>query len=199
MRKAFLLLLALASLSFATMEADELAAAKALISSNASCSALNQSQLEQIGDYYMEQMHPGAAHEAMDRMLGGEGSDSLRAAHIQMARVLYCGDTNATITYGGMIGMMPAFNRFGNWGGMMGSGMMGNWGYGGMMGDWWWVPGAAFWLLVFAALVLVVIWLYKQVAGGISGASASEILKRRYAKGELSKKQYDEMRKELSE
>ncbi len=200
MRNVFLALIALASLSFATLEADELAAARSLILSNSSCASLNQSQLELIGDYYMEQMHPGAAHDAMDRMLGGEGSDSLRAANIQMARVLYCGDTNATVTYGGMMGMMPALYRFGGagfGGGMMGSGMMGNWGYG-MMGDWWWVLGAAFWLLVFAALVLVVIWLYKQVAGGGS-ESASEVLKRRYAKGEISKKQFEDMKSDLGE
>src|SRR5512143_239082 len=189
MKLAVLALILFASISFATMEPGELAAARSIILSNASCPSLNQSQLELIGDYYMEQMHPGAAHEAMDSMLGGEGSESLRAAHIQMAQVLYCGQTNGTATYGGMMGMMPALYRYGYGGfggGMMGSGMMGNWGYG-MGGDWWWVFGAAFWLLVFAARILVVLWLYKQVAGGASQPTSSEILSRRYAKGEISR------------
>lgn len=201
MKRFLLAVLLLASLSFAA-EADDIAAGRTLVQSNASCSIMNSSQLELIGDYYMEQMHPGAAHDAMDRMLGGEGSSALAAAHIQMAQVIYCGQTNGTATYGGMMGMFPLFASgpgYGpRFGGMMGSGMMGNWGYG-MMGDWWWVFGAAFWLLLFAALVLVVVWLYRQVMGKGSQASASDILKQRYARGELTKKQFEEMKKDLGE
>ena len=36
---------------------------KELIDSGVSCNKLTSSQLEEIGDYYMEQMHPGEAHE----------------------------------------------------------------------------------------------------------------------------------------
>jgi hypothetical protein len=80
-----------------------------IINTKTPCTELSESQLEQIGDYYMEQMHPGDAHGVMDEMMGGEGSESLKQAHVMMARRWYCGD-NAGI---GMMGMM------------MGSGMMG--------------------------------------------------------------------------
>jgi len=194
-----IILLALSSMVFATMDIAEQAAAKQLVSSNASCDKLNSSQFELIGDYYMEQMHPGSAHEVMDNMMGGEGSDSLRNAHIQMALVLYCGQTNTSVTYGGMMGMMPFIFRSGGYGG----GMMG-YPYGGMMGydmmgygGWGWIVGLVFWVLAFVALVLVVFWLYRSITGAGRALSASEILKQRYAKGEITKKQFDEMKKDL--
>jgi uncharacterized membrane protein len=192
-----IVLLALAGMAFATMDKSEQAEAKQLITSNASCDELSQDQLELIGDYYMEQMHPGEAHETMDRMMGGEGSDSLKSAHIQMALVLYCGQTNTSVTYGGMMGMMPFMFRSSGYGG----GMMG-YPYGGMMGydmmgygGWGWVLALAFWILVFAVLVLLALWLYKSVAG--RGSASLEILKQRYARGEISKKEFEGMKKDL--
>ena len=58
---------------------------KELIDSNISCDKLTDEQLEEIGDYYMEQMHPGEAHEMMDKMMGGEGSEDLKQMHVTMA------------------------------------------------------------------------------------------------------------------
>src|SRR3989344_7893020 len=92
---------------------EELNEAKALIDSKITCDKLTNEQLEAIGDYYMEQMHPGEAHEIMDTMMGGEGSESLKQVHINMARRLYCNE-NIYIGYG----MMGS-------GGMMSRGMMG--------------------------------------------------------------------------
>ncbi len=99
---------------------------KQLIDSKISCDELNDEQLEAIGDYYMEQMHPGEAHELMDEMMGGEGSESLKQVHINIAKNLYC-DENIYVGYGMMGG-----NMMGS-GGMMSmmygtSGMMGNFG-----------------------------------------------------------------------
>src|SRR3989344_3907201 len=48
---------------------EELNEAKALIDSKITCDKLTNEQLEAIGDYYMEQMHPGEAHEIMDSMM----------------------------------------------------------------------------------------------------------------------------------
>jgi len=93
--------------------------AEALINAKATCSSLTDEQLELIGDYVMEQMHPGEAHEAMDAMMGGEGSERLRLVHINMARSYYCGDAQAMGT-----GMMYS-GYGGNRVGMMGSAMMG--------------------------------------------------------------------------
>ena len=78
----------LLSLTGVIAEGENFSEAKKLIESNTSCSELNDEQLEQIGDYYMEQMHPGEAHELMDKMHGGEGSTQLKQMHIFMAKRL---------------------------------------------------------------------------------------------------------------
>ncbi len=93
---------------------------KKLVDSEISCDKLTDEQLETIGEYFMEQMHPGEAHEIMDEMMGGGGSESLKQVHINMARRLYCND-NIYVGYGMMNGGMM---------GMMGGNMMGNPGYG---------------------------------------------------------------------
>lgn len=86
------------------MAANEFVEAKNLINQKVSCDSLNQGQMEQIGDYLMEQMVPGVAHTQMDQMMGGEGSESLRQAHIFMARRWYCGDAAGFSMMGMMMG-----------------------------------------------------------------------------------------------
>jgi len=95
--------------SFVVMAQEEhdFTEAEQLVDSGISCSNLANEQLESIGDYFMEQMHPGEAHEYMDRMMGGEGSESLKEVHINIAKRIYCNED-----VGGMMGMM---------GGMMGN------------------------------------------------------------------------------
>ncbi len=104
---------------------------KSLIDSGVSCDKVTDEQLEEIGDYYMEQMHPGEAHEIMDNMMGGEGSESLKQVHIKMARRLYCNE-NLYIGYGMMGGgVMPmTANYYGSSGGY---GMMGQYGTAGLL------------------------------------------------------------------
>lgn len=114
---------------------------KQLIDSGIGCDKLTDEQLEAIGDYYMEQMHPGEAHEIMHRMMGGEGSASLKQMHIQMARNIYCGEN---IIMGGMMGI---------------NGMM-NW----MWGSSCW--NTLTWLnqiLLTIILVLLIVFLYKLI------------------------------------
>ncbi len=87
--------------------------------------------------------------------------------------------------------------------GMMGPGMMS--GYGGMMGGWSYNPIGAIaslvtWALVLGGIALLVVWVARD-AGGVTSAtrpdSAIEILKTRYARGEITKEQFDEMKKVL--
>src|SRR3989344_4244389 len=105
---------------------DDFEKAKKIIDAKTPCSQLTEAQLESIGDYLMEQMHPGEAHEQMDKMMGGEGSESLRLMHIAMAKRIYCNDYSGMADYGFM-GMM------GN--GMMSGGMMNMMMGGNMMGS----------------------------------------------------------------
>ena len=59
-------------------------------------------------------------------------------------------------------------------------------------------------LLLLIGLGLLAVWLYRQ-RNGISGEGPSgrsralEILRERYAKGEISKEQYEQMRADLTE
>lgn len=166
---------------------------KQIIDSEISCDKLTDEQLEAMGDYYMEQMHPGEAHEMMDQMMGGEGSDSLKQMHIQMAKRLYCNEDVGGMMGGGMMNMMGSGGMMN----MMGTNMMGG-SFGG--GSWWlWsFVGMLFWIALLVALILLIIWLYKKVTGqATNGGSALEILKRRFAKGEISKKEFESMKKEI--
>lgn len=116
----------------AATSTDEYAEAKQFINQNVSCQSLTQDQLEKIGDYYMEQMMPGQAHKNMEQVLGGEGSESLRQAHIFMARRWYCGDATGY----GMMGMMNG-TAYGYGQGQGYTNNIANRSYpGGMMGGW---------------------------------------------------------------
>lgn len=76
-----------------------------------------------------------------------------------------------------------------------GFGMMG---FGGMMGGFGMGFGWIFMLLLIGAVIWLIVTLTNQArSDGKIGDDASEILKRRYAKGEISKKEYEEMKKEL--
>ena len=154
-----LVLIVITSLLAGNARADEFDYAKSLIQTKISCAQLNDSQLEQIGDYYMEQMHPGELHTIMENRLGGEGSESLRQAHIAMGKMFYCGDSSS-VPYGMMNVMMGrAYNYVYNpdsYAGMMGGrGMIGNLNYG-------WNINYLLVSIIFILLIIVlVIWIIK--------------------------------------
>lgn len=78
---------------------------------------------------------------------------------------------------------------------MMGPGMM--WGWGGP-NPWWGIAGMVFGLAVLVGLVLLVIWAVRQVAPPAGTAPrALEVLKERYARGEITREQYEQMRRDL--
>jgi putative membrane protein len=87
--------------------------------------------------------------------------------------------------------------RYDGWG--MGPGMMGNWGMG-------WFGGIfmiVFWILILVALVFVVRWLIQTTGrgknSGQSGSRAIDILKERYARGEIDKAQFEDMKQDLAD
>ncbi len=141
----------LLSISFVSAHEHDFAETKKLIDSKISCDKLGDEQLEAIGEYYMEQMHPGEAHELMDKMMGGEGSETLRQMHINMAKRLYCNENiNIGMMGGGMMSMMM--------GGNTGYGMMGNYGYG--FGYWNFV-NILYIILLIGLTILVYLWILK--------------------------------------
>ena len=89
-------------------------------------------------------------------------------------------------------------------GGMMGPGMVAP-GFMGRGGGWMW--GVGMWLgglvmLVFwGALIVVAVLVVRHLAGGVAErdvrTSPLDILKRRYASGEITREQYEQMRKDL--
>src|SRR3989344_9199092 len=189
MRKIFFAIMVVLLLNMGIVSAHEhdFGETKQLIDSGISCDKLTDEQLESIGDYYMEQMHPNEAHEMMDQMMGGEGSESLRQVHINMAKRLHCNEDVGGIMGGGMMNMMMGNN-------MMGSGMIGNYpAYYGYNSFW-----NILWLIFLIGVIVLIIWLiYRFTKKGKESETPINILQKRYAKGEINKKQFDEMKKEL--
>src|SRR3989344_4307647 len=110
----------------------------------------------------MEQMQPGDAHAAMEQLMGGEGSESLRLMHIAIAKRLYCGDYTNSANYGmmgfGMMGVRNGGLVNMAWGNTMGYGMMGNYSYG---SGYWSFVGVLYTLLLVGLVILVYIWVVK--------------------------------------
>ncbi len=151
MKRIFVLValaLLLFNVGFVVAHGEEtFAAAEEIIKQKISCDELTDDQLEILGDYYMEQMHPGEDHEYMDEMMGGEGSESLRQMHINMGLSFYCGEHESMS--GGMMNTMMGGNM------MMGYSTNRNYG--------WNAFGWFFMILVIITLVLLILLLIKQI------------------------------------
>jgi putative membrane protein len=82
--------------------------------------------------------------------------------------------------------------------------MMGNWngwGWGWGMG-FGWIFMILFWALVILGVIALAKWLFSAGSSGSPGASGSsksalDILKERYARGEINREQYEQMRRDL--
>ena len=156
---AMVLLLNLSLVSAHTQQ--ELDEAKKLVDSKVSCNKLTTEQLEIIGEYYMEQMHPGESHELMHKMMGlKEGSEAEEQFHINMAKAIYCGETNAFgsggMMGGGMMNMMMGMQNPMQTN--LPQGMMGNLGSG---FGYWNFLNVLYAILVIGLIILVYLWIFK--------------------------------------
>ena len=170
-----------------------------LQSKEVACADLSDEDFGALGEYYMGQML-GDSHEAMNEMMirmhGEEGEEQI---HVVMGKRLSGCDTSATVprTSGGW---MPMMNMM--WGGT--NNMM-NFGFG-PLGWFSWIFMILWWALVIIGIVALIKWLTSQSRGthnheksaSLAGRSVLDILKERYAKGEIDKKEFEGKKKDLS-
>jgi len=171
------------------------------------CTKVSDARWGELGEVIMEVMHPDPKqHELMGQMMGGNGSDNLQILHINMGRnYLGCASGGFGMMNSGIMGspisrIGTSSNQPTDTGSSMGSYSMTGLpfsGFGMMSGGW--VFMILFWLLV----ILGIVWLIKFLAAkNINDNKGSEnealiILKSRYAKGEINKKEFTKMKKDI--
>lgn len=127
------------------------------------CSEITNDQFQQIGEAYMSYIHPDSeVHELMDKMMGGEGSESLKSGHILMGRqYLGCINNPSLLGFGApMMNMSMMGYGFVDYGNNM-MYQAGSWGAGSNIIFWVWralIP-----LAILAFLVLGIVYLIKKL------------------------------------
>ena len=179
------------------------------------CSQLKDADFEKIGEYFMGQsigdtLRHIAMNEMMKRMMGEQGEEQ---AHIVMGKRLSGCDTSASFPSQDA-GFIPIMGMMGGgWsslsnqnqttnsttGNYFGNSMMGfGYGYGaGWLGM---ILMVLFWTLVIILAVMLVrglVWQDKKSSDD-NGNSAMDILKERYAKGEIDKEEFKAKKKDLN-
>jgi len=163
------------------------------------CENLSDEQYGVLGEYFMGLM-TGDSHAAMNAiMIQMHGEDGEEQIHIAMGKRLSGCDTLVAFP-AESLSWMPMMNM------MWGKGLspfnnnltnnMMNLGFG-VMGGFGWIFMIFWWVLIIAGIVYFVKWLIKQSGGGNSGNSALDILKERYARGEINKQEFEEKSREI--
>lgn len=167
------------------------------------CKSLTDGNYDSLGEYFMGQTIGNTQqHAAMNRMMTSMmGEEGEKQMHIVMGKRTSGCEPNAAFPQNMMGGMMPMMMNMMGGGGnpMMGYGnwnnMMGNWGGFGIFD---WITMIAFWLLLILGVIALI--RYLSGTGKRSGEAKSplDILKERYARGEISKKEFEETKKDLT-
>lgn len=173
-----------------------------LKSGKVTCQKLTSDNFEKIGEYAMYTMVGNTqSHIYMNNMIttmmGQQGEVNV---HTALGKRYSLCDPNAAMP-GGMMNMMGNFNQgFSNerqggdtymMGGNYGGNMMG---WGGML------FGGIFMILFGVLLILGVIALFtwiRNAGKGQNGTKSLDILKERYAKGDITKKEFEEKKKDI--
>jgi len=164
------------------------------------CADINDEQYGVLGEYFMGQM-AGDSHAAMNAMMiQAHGEDGEEQIHIVMGKRLSGCDTSAAFpAISG--GWMPMMNIM--WGGWTSpfsnnsTNNMMNFGFG-PFGGFGWIFMILWWVLIISGIVALIKWLTSQSRSGDNrGKSALDVLKERYAKGEIDKKEFEEKKRDL--
>ena len=159
------------------------------------CDKLSGDNFQALGEHYMGQI-TGTSHEAMNtmmiQMMGEEGEKQMP---VVMGKRLSGCDPDAQVPQSGW-GFMPMMWMMGGGGNpMMGYGSWGNmmgWGFG-IFG---WLFMIVFWVLLILGAVALIRYLARS-GSGKEDKTPLEILKERYARGEIDKKEFEEKKKDL--
>lgn len=153
------------------------------------CANLSDDDFGALGEYFMGQM-VGSSHPSMNQMMTSMmGEEREEQAHVVMGKRLSACDT--TVAFPSQaIGLMPMMQM------MAGRGLpMMNFGYG--FGSFGLFFMLLWWALIIVALVALVKWLINQFKSESSHKTPLNILKERYARGEIDRKEFEEKKKEL--
>ena len=176
------------------------------------CAGLQDENFEALGEYFMGIMM-GPSHSAMNQMMiqmmGEAGEEQM---HLVMGKRLSGCDTSAAFSPQGL-GFMPMMQMM--WGarlpdgqdwstpgggpGSFGGRMM-NWGLGSFawLGVIFAILWILWWVLVIAGTVVLIRWFLGWLRGERWGKSALDILKERYAKGEIDQREFEEKKRGLT-
>src|SRR3989338_8357547 len=165
------------------------------------CKDLSDDNFGTLGEYFMGQMM-GDFHEAMNnmmiQMMGEKGEEQM---HVVMGKRLSGCDTSAAFPSQGIGFMSMMQMMMGRWSSPFGNNStnnMMNFGFG-SFGGFGWIFMILWWVLIIAGIVALIKWLTNQSrTSHRDGKSALEILKERYAKGEIDKKEFEDKKKDLS-
>lgn len=164
------------------------------------CANLSDDDFTVLGEYFMGLMM-GDSHAAMNQMMvGAMGEAGEEQMHVAVGKRLSGCDPSAVYpaSGGGFMPMMNMWGPYGMMGGRYSSG--GWWGMHGYSGAWGWLGAALsvlWWVFVIAFFAVAIKWLFYSRHGWRRQTSALEILTERYAKGEISKQEFEEKKKDL--
>ena len=148
---------------------------------------VNDELLEELGEAVMSVIHPDEKeHALMDRMMGGEGTESLRSGHIMMGYYYLTGNNPMDGSY--RRGMMNSGSMMS----MMGSPSRNGWGI-----DRFFRPEVIIMCLLLIILLVLLVFLFIRKKGKNEKANPLELLKIRLAKGEISAEEYENLKKNI--
>ena len=157
-------------------------------------------KLEALGDSVMQAMIGNTAiHDQMDVKLGGDGSASLTAMHTKIGYNYLVGYPNGMMTLmsASMMGANGTTNASSGSSGMMGTNGIANasYGSGGMMGYLGW-GGMIMGIIVLILFMIILFFVFKSLSKKPIESSLDtplDILKKRYANGDLTHEEYERM------